>query len=219
MVIQSSGKYGNYYRSQDGTSEALSTTQMRTNANYIRAYLEDEGWTINAICGLLGNMQSESAINPSRWQSNDVGNMDGGYGLTQWTPATKYINWAKENGFTDYGSMDGNLARIIYELNNGGQYYPTSNYKETFKEFSKSTESPYYLACVFAWNYERSAVVLYGDEEEKEALRKARGGNANTWYEYLTGTTPPSPPPTPSTSTRRRKGYNFVLFKRKRWKY
>ena len=214
MVIKSYGKYGEYYRSQDGTSEALSTTQMNVNANYIKTYLTYENWSIEAICGLLGNMQNESALNPARWQSNDVGNMSGGYGLTQWTPATKYINWATENGYNDYGAMDSNLARLIYEVNNHVQYYPTSGYPETFSEFTQSSKTPYYLACVFAWNYERSSVVLYGTEEEKEALRQRRGGSANAWYEYFTGETP-----TPPSKPKKRRKFKFLLFRKVRRYY
>ena len=38
--------------------------QMEVNARYIWAYLQMQGWTLNAVAGVLGNMQSESAINP-----------------------------------------------------------------------------------------------------------------------------------------------------------
>lgn len=47
---------------------------------------------------MLGNMETESTINPGIWQSLNSGNASGGFGLTQWTPATKYINWANNNG-------------------------------------------------------------------------------------------------------------------------
>lgn len=187
------GKYGQYYGSYYNESKALTTAQMRVNAKYIYSYLLDKGWTVNAIAGLLGNMQHESAINPGRWQSNKVNNMSGGYGLVQWTKASKYINWCSEHGYSDPSEMDANLARIIWELENNQQYYKTSTYPLTFREFTKSTESPYYLACAFAWNYERSHTVLYGSESAKESLRQKRGGSANTWYEYLTGTTPTPP--------------------------
>jgi len=43
------------------------------------------GWGCSdgAIAGLLGNMQAESALIADRWQSDEVGNMSGGYGLVQ----------------------------------------------------------------------------------------------------------------------------------------
>ena len=212
-LIQRTGTYGTYWGDEQNSSHTLNQSQMEVNATYIKNYLTAQGWSINAIAGILGNMQNESAINPGRWQSNNVGNMSGGYGLTQWTPATKYIDWSGIVG--DYSTMDNNLARIIYELNNGVQYYATPSYPISFSAFSTSNQSPYYLACAFAWNYERSWVVLYGTEAQKEALRQRRGGSANEWYEYLTGSQPPTPP-TPSGPINKFKHFNFVLFNKSR---
>lgn len=212
------GSKGLYYGDSQSTSHSLSSFQAKINAQYIFNYLIDKGWSINAICGLLGNLENESAINPGRWQSEDVGNMSGGYGLCQWTPAKNYINWAKNRGY-DWSTMDSNLKRILYELENGLQFYKTPSYPLTFKQFTQSKESPYYLACAFAWNYERSWVVLYGSESQKENLRKNRGGDANKWYEYLIGESPgdipdPPTPPTPSTKGKKKNKFKFILFNR-----
>jgi hypothetical protein len=114
--------------------------------------------------------------------------------------------------------MDSNLDHLNWEINDGDDYYSTATYPESFEEFTKSKESPYYLACAFAWNYERSAVVLWGTEAEKEALRQTRGGDAEKWYTYLTGKEPTPPGSGGSTTTKRRKKYNFVLFGRKAWR-
>jgi len=208
------GTYGNYYGNLTTGSQALTQTQMELNAQYIYRALTHEGWSLSAICGLLGNMQYESSINPGRWQSDDVGNTSMGYGLVQWTPATKYINWVGSG--KDYSTMDNNLARIEYEVSNNIQYIASTSYPtpSTFREYTLSPLNPYFLACVFAWNYERSWVVLYGTEEEKEALRQKRGGAANYWYEYLSGVDPgPGPEP---PEQKKKKGYNFVLFNRRR---
>ena len=193
------GKYtGEYYGSLFGESETLTNGEMKLNAQYVYEVLKYiYGWSDNAIAGLIGNLQAESAINPGRWQSDNVGNTSGGYGLTQWTPASKYFEWCTAEGRTDPSEMDNNIERIIYEVENRLQYYTTPDYPETFTEFTKSTKSPYYLACAFAWNYERSYVVLYGTEEQRESLRQARGGNAEYWYEYLTGLQPDIPDPEP----------------------
>jgi len=185
MANKRSGKFGTYYGSYFDESVTLTTAEKKVNAKYIYQYLTAEGWTINAIAGLLGNIEHESALNPGRWQSEDVNNTSGGYGLTQWTPASKYINWCKNNNLSDPSEMDNNLKRIIYELENGEQYYKTDDYNYSFKEFSKSTKTPYELACAFAWNYERSWVVLYGSASEKQALKEKRGGSANDWFDYL----------------------------------
>ena len=155
----------------------LTRAEMETNARYVCDYLHSRGWTLNAIAGLLGNFQTESGINPAIWQSLKEGNTSGGYGLVQWTPATKYLNWCEENNL-DPAHMDSALARIEYELANGLQYYKTKAYPITFKQFKVSTESPQYLGQAFMKNYERP----------KNQSTTKRGEQALAWYEFLTGT-------------------------------
>ena len=48
---------------------ALSQEQMNANALEVYKYLSAREWSLNAIAGLLGNMQSESYVNPGVWQS------------------------------------------------------------------------------------------------------------------------------------------------------
>lgn len=175
-IIKRSGKYGDYYVSQENTSSLLNYSQMVVNATYIYKYLSSKGWSRNAIAGMLGNMQVESTINPGIWQSNDVGNMSGGFGLVQWTPATNYINWCDDNGL-DYTEMDSNLKRIIYELENNLQWIATSDYDLSFKEFTTSTKTASYLASAFLKNYERAGV-------EKEEIRQS---NSESWYKLFNG--------------------------------
>lgn len=216
MAELRTGIYGQYYGSAWGQSEPLTQSQMEVSALYVYSALTDKGWTPEAISGLLGNAQHESSINPGRWEGDSVGSGPG-YGLVQWTPYTNYTDWCTSQGFSDPSEMDNAIARIIYELENGLQYYSTDGYPLSFREFTKSTASPYELACAFAWNYERSAVVLWGTDAEKEALRKKRGGSAETWYTFLTGKEP-TPPGSGggSEQTKKRTGYNFVLFGRRR---
>ena len=40
------------------------------NANIIRSFFLNEGWTINAICGMMGCMQGESTVNPAFIQAS-----------------------------------------------------------------------------------------------------------------------------------------------------
>ena len=167
----------------------INETQMKNNALYVAAYMLARGWTLNAIAGMLGNMQHESRVNSGIWQSLREGNLNGGLGLVQWTPATVLINWATENGYEDYLDIDCQLNRILYEVENSIQYYASDTYPNpsTFAEFTTSILSPYELACSFAWNYERSWTVLYGTEIEKLALREQRGGAAESWFTFLSG--------------------------------
>jgi hypothetical protein len=152
----------------------LTESEMHTNAAYIYKYLAPRGWTRNAIAGMIGNMETESTINPAIWQNLDAGNTSLGYGLVQWTPATKYLDWCSARGLTP-SSMDSALARIEWELENGEQYYPTDAYPLTFAEFKVSTEAAGTLALAFLANYERPA----------DPSQPARATQAEKWYSYL----------------------------------
>ena len=45
----------------------ISSTEAQENAQEIYAILYGLGWTVNAISGLLGNMEVESGYNHWRW--------------------------------------------------------------------------------------------------------------------------------------------------------
>lgn len=47
-------------------------------------------WSLESVCGMLGNIQAESGLNPWRWQGDRFGTSRG-YGLYQFTPASGYI--------------------------------------------------------------------------------------------------------------------------------
>ena len=51
-------------------SGSISPEQLN-NANIIRSFFLNEGWTINAICGMLGCMQGESTVNPAFIQATN----------------------------------------------------------------------------------------------------------------------------------------------------
>lgn len=201
-----SGTYGSYYGSYYSESEVLTSSEMSMNAKYIYSYLTAKGWSLNAIAGMLGNMQAESSINPGRWQSDDVGNTSLGYGLVQWTPSTKYTEWATANGFSDPSEMDSNLARIVYEVENSLQWIATSSYDLSFSEFATSGLSVGELAKAFLLNYERPA-------DQSTSVQAYRASLAEAWYTELSGSTPVTP--SDPTKTKQKK-FNFILFNRKR---
>ncbi len=209
MANLRTGVYGSYYGSFYTESEVLTAAEMQTNAKYIYSALIDKGWSKNAISALLGNLQAESAINPGRWQSDSVNSLTSGYGLVQWTPATKYLDWCESYGYIDPSEMDNNISRIIYELNNGIQWIATANYNLTFKEFSTSSESVEYLAKAFLLDYERPA-------DQSESVQAFRASLASNWYTYLnlTGETP-TEPDVPILRTKKKK-FNFLLFSSRR---
>lgn len=132
----------------------LEQNEMLNNAQLIGNYLIGKGWSKNAICGVLGNMQYESTMNPTLWESFQVGDTSVGFGLVQWTPASKIINWCTENG-KDYNNPYDQLDRLIWEVTNGDQWIATTTYNISFSDFIKSNDSPYNLAMTFINNYER----------------------------------------------------------------
>lgn len=162
----------------------LTKAEMTVNAQYILDYFLSKGWSKNAICGMLGNMQTESTINPGIWQNLDEGNMSLGFGLVQWTPATNYTNWADNNNLV-WGEMDSNLKRILWEVENKKQWIATSTYNFSFSTFTKSTETPEYLADAFLKCYERPA-------NQNQPNRQTQ---AREWFNALTGGGNPDPDP------------------------
>lgn len=203
------GIYGSYYGTLFSESEPLTESEMKVNATYICIYLLNKGWTKYAIAGMLGNMQAESSLNPGRWQSEDVGNTNLGYGLVQWTPATKYLDWCSNNNLSDPSEMDNNLARIIYELENNLQWIATSEYSFSFKQFSQSTTNARDLASAFLKCYERAGV-------EVEETRRM---NANNWFIHIEKITKDdtSGVVKPGSGIKRKKGkFKFILFNRNR---
>ncbi len=169
------------------SNEYLSEAEKQINASYIASYLMGYGWTLNAVSGILGNIERESTVNPGLWQSLDEGNMSGGFGLVQWTPASNLISWCQNNGL-NYLDIDSQLRRILYELDNGLQYYATDSYPESFEEFTKSTKSPEYLASAFLHNYERAGVSVEAERQQ----------NARKWYNFLNGNVTPDTPDNPA---------------------
>lgn len=197
MIENRTGLYGNYYGSPYDSSAPLNEEQMKINAKYIYASLINDGWTINSICGMLGNMEIESSINPGRWENDIVGGEPEGHGysLVQWTPYTNYTDWAIEEGYNDSSEMDTALDRIKYELANNLQWIPTYTYPMTFEAFKKSTLSPYNLAMIFLANYERPL----------DPYQPIRGQSANKWYDYLTK----------EFNIIKKKNFKWVLYARK----
>jgi len=162
----------------------LTLVEMTENAQYILDYLLARGWTKEAICGMLGNMQSESTINPGIWENLDYGNQEGGFGIVQWTPAEKYLEWAYINELP-LENMDSQLTRILVEVDLNNQWI---NPDMLFVEYTQLTGSPYDLAMLFLTSYERPL----------DSNQPIRGEQAMYWYATLVG-------------GKKRKGMSIVL--------
>jgi len=153
------------------SNKLLTLEQMTVNADYILRFLLNRGWTRKAVCAMLGNMQTESWINPGVWQNFDEGNLNLGFGLVQWSPASKYFNWANEVNQNPY-KIYSQLNRILYEVENDIQY---TDPNMTFEQFSHSTASVYDLAMLFLRYYEKPKIID----------QPIRGTQAEYWYDVL----------------------------------
>lgn len=79
-----------FYAKPSGTY-AISSTEGTANIKAIYDYLKTLGYHKNCIIGMLGNVMGESGLNPWLWENNTY-NLNNGYGLFQFTPASEYIN-------------------------------------------------------------------------------------------------------------------------------
>lgn len=159
--------------------------EAQENVLMMVSILAPLGWTINAVAALAGNQYAESAFNPWRWESDTV-NTARGYGLFQYTPATKYINSSIAAGYTGFapnypmgtGGQDDGTAQLLFMHNNvDGGYIRTNAYPLTMEQFRTSTQDPGYLALAWLYNYERP-----GDPSATAAERAAQ---ARWWYDWL----------------------------------
>lgn len=202
---------------------------QKHNALLFTQIMRANGWTDNAIGGLLGNLQGESSINPHAYYGY-VAYSGVSFGLVQWDPTSKYETWADANGYLPYYDFEYQCEKIHTDLasGGGGQYLcrDYGNYKPYYhikaKDFYKSTETPGFLGKTWCYNYERPEWVAYPDRftaSEIASYEKAREDAANKWYAYITGSAPPPdtpdipnpPTPTPGTSKRMSKLLLFAI--------
>ncbi|MCL1841381.1 MAG: phage tail tip lysozyme [Propionibacteriaceae bacterium] len=155
-------------------------------AKQVWSILKGYGYADGPIAGVLGNMEAESALIPDRWQNDDIGNLKGGYGLVQWSPATKLLNWAKAKDL-DYRTVATQCARIKWEVDT--KFDQWVNKSQTFQAWFTSNITPETAAYDFVQWYENPKVINAAPRQT--AARK--------WYNQLHGTSgTPTPTPTPA---------------------
>lgn len=104
-----------------GGDRFLGQADQIHNAKNVVDYLTSLGWTSEAILGTIVNMANESTVNPQIWQRITDPSEPQGYGIVQWTPASKLIDWCNDRGL-DYTDGDSQMLRIHYEAQNGLQW-------------------------------------------------------------------------------------------------
>lgn len=180
------------------TIDGYSGSEAEDNARMIYGILSSRGWTLNAVCGMLGNIGAESGYNPWRWQDDDIlsstsellNSRKHGYGLVQFTPANKYVKNA--TSFSGYGpnfsdktgnTLDGQAQ--VYYIDEHADYYPSSYSSMTYANYKKSTLNAGTLAKIWLHNYERPG-------DASTSVENARASTAEYWFGTLGGSTSPT---------------------------
>lgn len=162
----------------------LTQDEMYNNAIIVYSLLYYQGYSRNAIAGMLGNMEIESTINPGIWENLDEGNYNVGFGLVQWTPASYYINWANSHG---YPATDGTpqVKWLVEETVPMGEWIIySSDYNMPYSDFIVSTTDAATLADIYVHNFLRPA--NYNNLPQREAA-------ATRWYDIITNVAPIQP--------------------------
>lgn len=177
----------------------LTEAESLNNAQLIANALKGTDWTKEAISAMLGNMRHESSINPNMYEYGYAWADDRGFGLVQWTPRSKYWNWATALGLDPYLG-ESQIARINYEVANNIQWYSTTEYPLTFAEFRTNAKgwSVDKLTQAFTWNYERPNRTA---GEESTPSRQAFANKALSTLDWSgTGGGVVTPPPSRQTT-------------------
>lgn len=195
------------------TNAFLSQSEMENNClELCRNLIGTFGWTENAVAAMAGNMQTESSINPGIWENLDAYNYDNGFGLVQWTPATKYIQWAGANWLNG----DRECERIKYEVDNGIQWFSNPEAyligypydpPMSFSQFVMSTDEPGYLGMCFLLYYEHPG----------EVRQWNRATQARDWYTFITGHDWHKKPPVGALAERKKN--NGYIRRKRLFKY
>lgn len=139
----------------------LTPEQVSENSIELAKFMiVEKGWKLGAVCALLGNIHVESGINPGQYEFNKNYDIDHyGFGLVQWTPGKKYIQWAQLNGYFDKTDPIGQMVNI--DLAPEGQWIEDYRFPISYDEFKQrdivsdlDTEIAY-LTEAFMRNYER----------------------------------------------------------------
>lgn len=160
----------------------LEEHEMEYNAKIVYNYLTYMGWTKNAICGVIANMEAESKLSSGIWErQKENDNSQPAYGVLQWDPFTKWTNYADKYNYA-YSDLYRQLAYFIYSTRHGGGEWIVKEVAPTYQlyayEYIYSTQSAYYLASVFMLCYVRP-------KDSGASVMEERGNLAEKWKRYF----------------------------------
>ena len=157
-------------------------TQQQKEENAVAFYTHfATSMTLEAICGLLGNIDVESQLNPGQQENGYGGSTSRGYGLIQWTPATLLLNWATLNNYNWYDgeAQSEYIDEENYYTGSDVVWIPTTAYPYTWNQYKALTDVE---IATKAYLYER--------ERAGASAESSRIQAALSWYNYLSSYQP-----------------------------
>lgn len=183
----------------------LTEDESLNNAQMVVNHFVGTDWTKESLSAMLGNMRHESSINPNMYEYGYAWEDNRGFGLVQWTPRSKYWDWATAQGLDPYLG-DSQLARIDYEVDNNIQWIPRDSYGDmTFAQFRQNSGawSVEYLTEAFTWGYERPNTTAGNESMPGRKAFALRCFNELDFTGTGGGGTDPEPPPTGEAATQK----------------
>lgn len=173
----------------------LTLQETENNGYIVYPFFISQGWTPQAVCAMLGNMQWESGINPGIWENLQP--YWRGYGLTQWSYYTKYSNWAIANGYPDWeDNGQAEMECVIYSVTVTDPNDPLFLWSRndqigmdppiTFEEFTRSTLDIHTLSDYWCWFYEHP--------QDPIGTLGVRRSYTDAWWQRTQGGTATLPP-------------------------
>lgn len=200
-------------------NRSLTESEQQLNARYIWQYLgskrdDKEGWSLNAVAALLGNMQAESSINPGRYEAYTYNknsslwlgpnptqseittwlekykNAKGrypGFGLTQWT-STGATSWSQHKLVSWCSNNNLDPADIDSQLKRieweAENGQQWYGFEQDRKDYPISFKE--FTTSTEEPEWLAAAFLLrYEIPGNRYDYIKARGENARRWYDFL----------------------------------
>lgn len=204
------------------TSTEQPTQEQIINANNIKSFFRLENWTLEAICGMLGNMQAESTINPAMIQETnrfrlpnagtDLDTLPNSvmqnfyreyYGVTRKAFGIGLVQW---DGYSNT-STGPQQKLVAYCIRNTYNWY--DGWAQCYRirgEWQTDSQYHFFNPVTVNGNYYTFATYVSSTnspEELAEAWQRGyernsgglgfRGTNARSWYNFFSSGAAPEP--------------------------
>lgn len=204
-----------------GPSSGSYNDQQRYNAHKVKAALSYVGWSLNAICGTLGNMQHESYLSPAFIQATNRWRLPNSAADLSDVPNSVMENFYKEYysdpvraygiGLVQWDGLGITRQKLVgYAENNGWNWYDgDTQTSRIYYEQTNNLQWQYNITIDgVTYNWSTYPTGTASPENMAEAWRRGyevggdysaaeRQANARRWYDYFI--TDPPMPPAPTT--------------------